>query len=109
MSNIVFDDEMARIQRANAQTHDSVVRRNTVLETLNLRTGEKVLEIGCGGGFYAYEAAQFVGPTGHVSAIDISEDQIAAARGRCARFAWGESQIGEGFGVPRQEGEFGAG
>ena len=38
MSNIVFDDEMARIQRANAQTHDSVVRRNTVLEALNLRT-----------------------------------------------------------------------
>ena len=36
MSNIVFDDEMGRIQRANAQTHDSVVRRNTVLETLNL-------------------------------------------------------------------------
>ena len=49
MSNIVFDDETGRIQRANAQTHDSVVRRNTVLETLNLRTGEKVLEIGCGG------------------------------------------------------------
>jgi hypothetical protein len=41
MANIVFDDEMGRIQRALAQSHDSVVRRNTVIETLNLRTGEK--------------------------------------------------------------------
>jgi len=108
MSNIVFDDEMGRIQRANAQTHDSVVRRNTVLETLNLRTGEKVLEIGCGGGFYAYEAAQFVGPTGHVSAIDISEDQIAAARERCAGFAWVKCQIGNILELPHQDGEFDA-
>ena len=92
MSNIVFDDEMGRIQRALAQSHDLVVRRNTVMETLNLRTGEKVLELGCGGGFYAYEAAQFVGPTGHVSAIDISEDQIAAARERCAGFTWVHSR-----------------
>src|SRR5215469_16550867 len=57
MSNIVFDDEMGRIQCANAQTHDSVVRRNTIMETLNLRTGENVLELGCGGGSYAFEAA----------------------------------------------------
>jgi arsenite methyltransferase len=94
MSNIVFDDEMGRIQRALAQSHDLVVRRNTVIETLNRRSGEKVLELGCGGGFYAFEAAQFVGPTGHVSAIDISADQIAAARERCASFAWVQCQIG---------------
>jgi len=52
MSNIVFDDEMGRIQRAIAESHDLVVRRNTVMETLNLRPGEKVLELGCGGGSY---------------------------------------------------------
>jgi ubiquinone/menaquinone biosynthesis C-methylase UbiE len=42
------------------------------METLNLQTGEKVLEPGCGGGSYAFEAAQLVGPTGRISAIDIS-------------------------------------
>jgi hypothetical protein len=30
VSNIVFDDEMGRIQRAIAESHDLVVRRNTV-------------------------------------------------------------------------------
>jgi ubiquinone/menaquinone biosynthesis C-methylase UbiE len=108
MSNIVFDEEMGRIQRAIAESHDLVVRRNTFMETLNLRTGEKVLELGCGGGFYAFEAAQFVGPTGHVSAIDISANQIAAARERCARFAWVECQIGNLLDLPYRDGEFDA-
>ena len=108
MSNIVFDDEMARIQRAIAESHDLVVRRNTFMETLNLRTGEKVLELGCGGGSYTFEAAQFVGPTGHVSAIDISTDQIAAARERCARFAWVQCQVGNLLELPYQDGEFDA-
>src|SRR6516162_5919131 len=106
MSNIVFDDEMGRIQRALAQSHDLVVRRNTIMETLNLRTDEKVLELGCGGGFYTFEAAQFVGPTGRISAIDISTDQIAAARERCAGFAWVECQIGNLLELPHQDGEF---
>jgi arsenite methyltransferase len=93
MTNLNFDDEMARLQRALAQCHDMVVRRSAVLEALNLRTGEKVLELGCGGGFYAYEAGQFVGSTGHVTAIDISADQIGAARERCVELSWVECQI----------------
>jgi len=108
MSNIVFDAEMARIQRAIAESHDLVVRRYTFMETLNLGTGEKALELGCGGGSYAFEAAQFVGPTGHISAIDISADQIAAARERCAGFAWVECQIGNLLELPHQDGEFDA-
>jgi arsenite methyltransferase len=108
MSNIVFDDEMARIQRAIAESHDLVVRRNTFMETLNLRTGERALELGCGGGSYAFEAAQFVGSTGHISAVDISADQIAAARECCAGFAWVECQIGNLLELPHQDGEFDA-
>jgi ubiquinone/menaquinone biosynthesis C-methylase UbiE len=108
VSNIVFDDEMARIQRAIAESYDLIVRRNTLMETLNLRTGEKVLELGCGGGSHAFEAAQFVGPTGHVSAIDISADQIAAARYRCAGFAWVDCKIGNLLELPYKDAEFDA-
>ena len=57
---------MARLQQAITESHDLVVRRSTVLEALNLTTGEQVLEVGCGGGYYAYEAARPVGPTGRV-------------------------------------------
>jgi SAM-dependent methyltransferase len=90
MSALSFAGDMARLQRAIAEAHDLVVRRGIVLETLNLRTGERVLELGCGGGYYTHEAARFVGPTGRVCAIDISPDQIAAAQARCAEFAWVE-------------------
>lgn len=90
METLAFTGEMARLQQAIAESHDLVVRRGTVLEALNLRTGERVLEVGCGGGYLARDAAQFVGPTGRVRAIDISPDQVAAAQARCADLSWVE-------------------
>ena len=41
-----------RLADAMSHCHDWVVRRSAVLEALNLRTGERVLDVGCGGGFY---------------------------------------------------------
>jgi ubiquinone/menaquinone biosynthesis C-methylase UbiE len=108
MSNIVFDDEMGRIQRALAQSHDLVVRRNTVMETLNLRTGEKVLELGCGG-FYAFSRRLSLSVQQAASLRStISIDQIAAARERCGGFAWVQCQIGNLLELPHQDGEFDA-
>src|SRR5579864_3044601 len=108
MTNITFDDEMGRLQRALAQCSDIMVRRNTVLEALNLRTGERVLELGCGGWPYAYEAAQTVGPKGRVAAIDISADQIGAARERCTAFPWVECEVANATKLPYEDDEFDA-
>jgi len=108
MAKLAFDDEMGRIQRALAQCHDMVARQSVVMQALNLRTGERVLELGCGGGFYAREAAQFVGSTGYVSAIDISADQIAAARERCAELPWVECQVTDILNLPHGSAEFDA-
>jgi SAM-dependent methyltransferase len=84
MSTLSFAGDMGQLQRAFAESHDAVVRRAIVLDTLNLRTGERVLELGCGGGYYAHDAARFVGPTGRVCAIDVSAAQCAAQRRRTA-------------------------
>ena len=108
MTNISFDDEMAQLQRALAQCHDMVVRRSVVLGALNLRSGEKVLEVGCGGGFYAYEAGQFVGSTGKVIAIDISADQISAAHKRCVELPWVECQVANATDLPSADAELDA-
>jgi len=95
MSTLAFTGDMAQLQQAIAESHDLVIRRSTVLEALNLRTGERVLEVGCGGGYYAREVAQFVGRADRVCAIDISPDQITAARARCADMAWVECREGD--------------
>src|SRR5215468_10373534 len=106
MSTLTFTDDMARIQRAVAQCHDLVLRRGRVLEALQLRTGERVLEVGCGGGFYTSEVAQWVGPTGQVCAIDLSGDQIAAAQRHCAEWAWVTCRVADAAAVPYDDGAF---
>jgi ubiquinone/menaquinone biosynthesis C-methylase UbiE len=108
MSALSFTGDMARLQRAIAESHDLVVRRGTVLEALNLRTGERVLEVGSGGGYFTYEAARFVGPPGRVCAIDISPDQTAAAQQRCAQLAWVECRTADIASAPYGDAEFDA-
>jgi len=108
MDTLSFAGDMARLQQAVTETQDLVVRRGTVLEALSLRTGERVLELGCGGGHLAREAAQFVGTTGQVCAVDISPDQIAAAQARCADLAWVECQTADIAALPYADGAFDA-
>ena len=108
MNTLSFTGEMARLQQAAAESHDNIARRSTVLSALSLRTGERVLEVGCGGGYYTYEVARFVGPTGRVCAIDISPDQVAAAQQRCAEFAWVECREADIAAPPYGDTEFDA-
>jgi protein-L-isoaspartate O-methyltransferase len=52
LNTLSFTGEMARLQQAIAESHDLAIRRNTVLEALDLRTDARVLEVGCGGGYW---------------------------------------------------------
>jgi SAM-dependent methyltransferase len=45
----------------------------------SIRPGEAVVDLGCGAGFDAFVAAQLVGPTGRVVAIDMSPEMLAIA------------------------------
>jgi arsenite methyltransferase len=45
-----------------------------------LRPGERVLDLGSGGGFDAFLAARQVGPTGRVIGVDMTAEMIALAR-----------------------------
>ncbi|WP_257463282.1 methyltransferase domain-containing protein [Archangium lipolyticum] len=44
-----------------------------------LRPGDRVLDAGCGPGFISGMIADLVGPTGHVTGIDINPDRLAEA------------------------------
>jgi arsenite methyltransferase len=53
--------------------------------TANLRPGEVVVDLGCGGGLDVFLAAQKVGPTGRAIGIDMTEEMINLARQNAAR------------------------
>ncbi len=62
-----------------------------------LQPGERVLDLGSGGGFDAFLAARQVGPTGHVVGVDMTPEMIALARGNAAKLNYQnvEFRLGE--------------
>jgi arsenite methyltransferase len=63
----------------------------------SLAPGERVLDLGSGGGFDCFLAARQVGPTGHVIGVDMTPDMVERARGNAKKVASGnvEFRLGE--------------
>jgi ubiquinone/menaquinone biosynthesis C-methylase UbiE len=62
-----------------------------------LQPGERVLDVACGTGVVARQAAQAVGPTGHVVGLDINNHMLEVARTVAppvgASIAWREGSV----------------
>ncbi|HEX2909889.1 MAG TPA: methyltransferase domain-containing protein [Chloroflexia bacterium] len=59
--------------------------RQRTLHLARLRSGEQVLDVGCGTGTLAIEVQQYVGASGRVCGIDPGNQQIARARAKADR------------------------
>src|ERR1051325_6107288 len=59
-----------------------IASKPIVLAGLQLRGGERVLDVGCGMGADVLEVASLVGPNGHVIGVDASGAMIDEARRR---------------------------
>ena len=103
-----FSGDMADIQQSVARSHEVAVRRAAVFEALGPRTGEHILDIGCGGGAYLRDVALAVGAAGLACGLDISEDQVAAATDHCADAPGAEFRTGSALDLPFDEGRFDA-
>lgn len=65
------------------------------MERLAVRPGEKILDIGCGGGETTAELARRVGPEGRVVGLDISEPLAEKARQAIAGFDHAEIRVAD--------------
>jgi ubiquinone/menaquinone biosynthesis C-methylase UbiE len=103
-----YSGELSRIQQSLADCTDQVARRAAVLGELEPQNGERILDLGCGGGFYAREISAVVGPKGKVFGIDLSDDQIAAATERCKGLGNVSLETGDAFALPYDTASFDA-
>ena len=62
-----------------------------------LAPGEKVVDVGSGGGFDAFIAAGQVGPSGGVAGIDMTAEMLAKSRQTAAALGLGHVQFREGL------------
>jgi len=82
VSQLEFDRRLVeRLERLYA-TRDVVRRRELVRVALGSRAGDRVLDVGCGPGFYVTELLEAVGREGSVTGVDASADMLAVAARR---------------------------
>jgi ubiquinone/menaquinone biosynthesis C-methylase UbiE len=75
------DDELVRLERQSLFFAEPT---GDLLERAGLKPGMHVLDVGCGVGDVALQAARMVGPEGTVTGVDKSEQALASAKRRAA-------------------------
>jgi arsenite methyltransferase len=83
VSQIAFDQRIVDQLEVMYRTRDVLRRRQLVRDALQCTPDQRVIDIGCGPGFYAAELLEQVGPQGCVVGVDTSAPMLAAAARRC--------------------------
>ena len=63
-------------QRFWVQAPHPLITRARLREALDPRPGERILEVGPGTGYYALEAAQWIGPDGRLDIFDLQPEML---------------------------------
>jgi arsenite methyltransferase len=83
MAQLEFNEELAAQMEVIYSRPDILRRRALVHEALGALPEHRVLDAGCGPGFYVAETLERVGPEGSVVGVDASEPMLALAAKRC--------------------------
>ncbi len=87
MSQLVFDDNLVGQLESLYRKRDILRRRALVREAVGAQPRERILDVGCGPGFYLAELLEQVGPRGSMVGVDVSPQMLAVAARRCAAHA----------------------
>jgi arsenite methyltransferase len=63
---------------------DEWQKPDEVLALLDVAAGDRVADLGAGGGYFTFRLADAVGPKGRVYAVDVDDDMLALLRQRVA-------------------------
>ena len=107
MSQVEFDAEVAARIESLYRIGDAVRRRRIVREAIGA-SGERILDVGCGPGFYCAELAEEVGSSGSVVGVDSSPAMLELAARRCAGQDGVELRPGEAVSLPVDDASFDA-
>lgn len=108
MAQLEFDEATAKRLEAAYGTRDMRRRRTLVLDALAAAPGERILDIGCGPGFYVAELLDRVGAQGSVVGVDSSAPMLGIAGRRCEGHDNVELLEGDATALPVDDGGFDA-
>ncbi len=106
MSQLEFNEQLAAQMEVLYSRRDLLRRRALVHEALGARPGERVLDAGCGPGFYISEILERVGPEGTVVGVDTSPPMLALAAKRCEGHANVSFSEGDVTALPVADADF---
>jgi arsenite methyltransferase len=85
-----------RLAAVPPQAVDSFAGVGHFFDLADLKPGERVVDLGSGSGMDAFYAAALVGPTGRVTGIDFTTEQLAKARGLANETGTTQVEFSEG-------------
>ena len=106
VAQLQFDADTARQIESLYLIRDAVHRRELVREALGAVRDHRILDVGCGPGFYCLELSEIVGPSGSVVGVDSSPAMLQLASARCAGCDNVELLEGEATAPPVESGTF---
>jgi len=93
--NPFYKDHWINIDRDRLDRYERMFQWNpassALYEPADIRPGHIVADFGCGPGYTAIEIAKWVGPSGHVHAMDINPDFASRTRKNANTAGVGES------------------
>ncbi|MCH7881335.1 MAG: methyltransferase domain-containing protein [Proteobacteria bacterium] len=98
-----FGGETGIWQRKITEGFEGTSRRMAVFEALSIKSGQTVLDLGCGGGHLVRDIALAVGDEGRAVGLDASADQLSTAGEVCAGLPSVELIEGDALRVPVTE------
>jgi arsenite methyltransferase len=108
MSQLVFDDDTAAAMEVFYRSRDVVRRRQLVQTALDAAPGDRILDVGCGPGFYVTELLPTVGAEGSVTGVDSSPQMLAVAAQRSAGHPNAKFLEGDATSLPVDDAAFDA-